>query len=92
MGYRLTPAASDDLEQIWLYTLAQFDVEQAERYIAALVRDFALAATDPPWASDHKRFRRLRSERHVIYYLCETTNQIVIVRILHERMDPGRNL
>lgn len=29
--YRLTPAAEDDLESIWTYSVRQWSVEQADR-------------------------------------------------------------
>jgi toxin ParE1/3/4 len=34
--YRLTPAAERDLESIWSYTVRQWGIDQAGRYIDAL--------------------------------------------------------
>jgi toxin ParE1/3/4 len=45
--YRLTPAAEGDLEAIWTYTLEQWSVEQADRYIDTLTAAFAELAQSP---------------------------------------------
>ena len=39
--YRLSPVAERDLELIWTYTVRQWVVEQADRYL-----DFLVAAFD----------------------------------------------
>lgn len=39
--YRLTPAAERDLETIWVHTLQQWGVEQANRYTDILTAAFA---------------------------------------------------
>jgi len=36
-------------------------------------------------------YRRIRAERHVVYYRREG-DDVVIIRILHERMDAARHL
>lgn len=93
--YRLTPAAERDLEAIWQYTCDQWSVEQAHRYIDKLSAVFAELADAPKTAPacDHIRsgYRRRGIERHVIYFRT-TTYGIVVVRILHDRMDVSHNL
>ncbi|MCY4291479.1 MAG: type II toxin-antitoxin system RelE/ParE family toxin [Roseovarius sp.] len=42
-AYYLTPAARSDLEEIWLYSVAQWSVDQANRYIR---RNFRVAPSD----------------------------------------------
>jgi len=39
-SYLLTPAARNDLEDIWLYTVQQWSAEQADRYIDILEDTF----------------------------------------------------
>jgi toxin ParE1/3/4 len=93
--YRLTPAAEGDLEAIWTYTLQQWSAEQADRYIDTLTAAFAELAQSPKNAPacDQIRpgYRRRSIGRHMIYFRT-TTFGIVVVRILHDRMDAQRHL
>ena len=45
--YRLSPAAERDLELIWSYTVRQWGVEQADRYLDFLVAAFEKLADSP---------------------------------------------
>lgn len=49
--YRLSPAAEHDLENIWLYTCRQWNLQQADRYIDMLNAVFAELASSPMTAS-----------------------------------------
>ncbi|GAB1392260.1 type II toxin-antitoxin system RelE/ParE family toxin [Rhodocyclaceae bacterium] len=93
--YRLTPAAEDDLEAIWTYTVQQWGFEQANRYTDFLTTVFAELAQSPKTAQacDHIRqgYRRWSVERHMIYFRVMNYG-IVVVRILHDRMDAPRHL
>jgi toxin ParE1/3/4 len=93
--YRLTPAAEHDLEAIWTYTVQQWDSKQAIRYTDIITAAFSELAQAPKMAQacDYIRpgYRRLSVERHMIYFRI-TAYGIVIVRILHDRMDPPRYL
>lgn len=88
--YRLTPAAERDLEAIWIYTAQQWSIEQANCYTDMLTSAFAELAQTPKMAPtcDHIRpgYRRQSVERHMIYFRI-TNYGIVVIRILHERMD-----
>ena len=92
---RLTPAALGDLENIWSYTAQQWGEKQAERYLDGLNACFEAIATSPLSAPtcEHIRpgYRRQRVERHTVYYRVEDA-MVVIVRVLHERMDAPRHL
>ncbi len=93
--YRLTPAAESDLEAIWIDTLQRWGAEQADRYIDTLTAAFADLAQSPKRAPtcDQIRpgYRRRHFERHMIYFRI-TTYGIVVVRVLHDRMDAQRHL
>ena len=92
---RFTPAALRDLENIWNYTTQQWGEEQAVRYLDALNTGFEALAVTPLSGStcEHIRvgYRRLRVERHSLYYRIEST-LVIVVRVLHERMDVPRHL
>lgn len=93
--FRLTPAALRDLEGIWHYTVQQWGVAQAERYLDALNASFESLAQAPRSAPacDHIRpgYRRYGAERHAVYYRVEA-DTVIVVRVLHERMDAPRHM
>lgn len=93
--YRLTPAAERDLEAIWTFTVQQWGIGQANRYIDFLAAAFAELAQSPMTAPacDHVRpgYRRWSVERHMIYFRV-TSYGIAVVRVLHDRMDAPRHL
>lgn len=93
--YRLSPEAQRDLEAIWLYTLEEWGLEQANRYTDELTHVFAQLAVSPQLgaACDHIRngYSRSRVGRHVVYYRM-TDYGIAVIRILHDRMLPSRHL
>lgn len=92
---RLSPAALRDLEDIWDYTVQQWGTAQADRYAEALDAAFQAVALSPDSAPtvDHIRpgYRRQRVERHAVYYRMEG-DTVVVMRVLHERMDAPRHL
>ncbi len=83
--YRLTPAALQDIEAIWTYTLQEWGIEQANRYIDRLDAAFAGLANNTITSTpcDHIRpgYRRCNAQRHVIYFRV-TPDGIIVVRIL----------
>ncbi len=93
--YRLTPAAERDLESIWTYTVRQWGVGQANRYIDFLTAVFAELAQSPKTAPscEHIRpsYRRWGVERHIIYFRV-TNYGIAVVRVLHHRRDAPRHM
>lgn len=93
--YRLTPAAVTDLEDIWLYTLQQWSLEQANAYTDALTQGFGELAVRPSKARAcdeiRKGYRRIRIGHHTIYLTVQDYG-IAVVRILHKAMDAPRYL
>lgn len=93
--YRLSPAAVRDLEVIWIYTVRQWGLEQADRYVDYLTTAFAELAQSPKKAPacEHIRpgYRRWGVERHIIYFHL-TDYGFAVIRLLHDRMNAPRNL
>ncbi len=87
--YRLTPEAKSDMEAIWLYTLEEWGLEQANRYTDELTEVFSQLVENPKTATscDHIRngYRLRKFGRHVIYFQL-TDYGIAVVRVLHDRM------
>jgi len=83
------------MEDIWRYTAQQWGVAQAEHYLDALNASFEDLAHAPLSASacDDIRsgYRRLGVERHAVYYRVEA-GTVIVVRVLHQRMDALRHL
>jgi toxin ParE1/3/4 len=91
----LTVAAERDLIDIFLYGVEHFGLAQAERYAAALNDRIESAAENPSFGADYsfvrENVRRLEAVSHAIYYRVTTTG-ILVLRVLHGRMDPARHL
>ena len=91
---RLTPKAVADLDGIADYTRREHGNRQCAAYLDDLQDRFARLRELPVLerACDHVR-RGLCSQkqgRHVIFYLHDGPG-VLIVRVLHERMDPERH-
>ena len=86
----LSPRAKLDLGEIWDYTLSQWGIEQAEKYVRDLWSAMEQAASDPAKSVDigdvRRGYRKVRSGSHVIFFTM-TAAGIDVVRILHKRMD-----
>ena len=93
--YRLSPAAQRDMADIWLYSAQRRGKDRADGYVRALNDVFASAAEDPligPSCEDIRPgYRKRVSGSHVIFYK-QAGATVVIIRVLHQNMDFGRNL
>lgn len=91
----LTLDAERDLINIYLYGLEHFGHAQAERYAETLNGKMAVVAENPSFGTDYsfikKGLRRYECVTHAIYYRT-TASGILVLRILHGRMDPGQLL
>jgi toxin ParE1/3/4 len=92
--YRFSRRAATDLEAIAEYTIERFGVEQAPRYRDELRTCFAQLADNPRLGRRAEQLssglRRYEHRSHVIFYQ-KTGDQILIVRVLHYRMDVTRH-
>ena len=91
----LTLDAERDLIDIYLYGIEHFGHPQAERYAETLNGKMAVAADNPSFGADYSfvrnGLRRYECASHAIYYRT-TASGILVLRILHGRMDPGQHL
>lgn len=94
--YLLNPVARGDLDQIYDYTCDRWDIDQAESYMRELLSTFDRAAADPRIGRACEEIRTgyfsLPTGSHTVYYRITTAGTLEIMRILHQRMDPGRHL
>ena len=88
--YRLAPAAQDDLEDIWRYTVERWSITQADRYADILEDTFERLMFMPEMARERTEFRppvRIApSSEHLIVYLVEGSD-LVILRVLGAGQD-----
>jgi toxin ParE1/3/4 len=93
--YRLAPAAEHDLEGIWLYTLEEWGIEQANRYADELIAAFDQLAKNPQRGKscDHIRegYCCGQTGRHVIFFQI-TEYGIAVIRVLHALMSTPKHL
>jgi len=78
-----------------LFGIEHFGVAEADRYSAALMEKIESAAANPSFGADYdfvrSGLRRYETTSHAIYYT-RTKDSILVLRILHGRMDPGHHL
>jgi len=92
--YRISPAAENDLAEIWRYTARRWSLEQAESYHEQIVAAFeGLAAGTKKGRTVDVRpgYLKYLVGSHLIFFR-ERSGRLEIVRILHSRMDVGRHL
>lgn len=90
-----TPRARRDIDDIWDYSVARWGDEQAERYVRAIQLAIEAIAADPrralPCDDIRPGYRKHRSASHVVFVrLAE--DDLIVVRVLHARMDVDRHL
>ena len=89
--YRISQQAIEDLEHIWLYTFHKWSKEQADTYYKLLIDRIEFIAANFMTGKSvgylRKNYRASVIESHVIFYRKDDTNTVIIVRILHQRMN-----
>ena len=93
--YRLSRRAASDLEAIAEYTIERFGVDQARAYRDSLRTCFEQLSGNPGMGRRAEQLspglRRFEHRSHIVFYT-RSDDEIVVVRILHARMDAPRRL
>ena len=88
--YKLSRAAVSDLADIWNYTYNEWSEEQADNYYQLLLNTCNKLSTHPnygkQYADVHPNLLGYKVQQHIIFYTKEE-NHILVVRVLHSRMD-----
>lgn len=92
---RISNAAGDRLDQIYVYTRDIWGEAQADRYIRGLFARFEeIAERRFPWRPVPAEFGVdgyvCRYQQHRIYWKLLDGGEVGIVTVLHERMHQGR--
>ncbi|MCU0370092.1 MAG: type II toxin-antitoxin system RelE/ParE family toxin [Bacteroidales bacterium] len=90
-GYRFTNEALKDLEEVWSYTNQKWSLEQADRYYNLIIEEIEFIASNPLSGRSidfiKEGYRSAKVKSHIVFYKQQEDNKILIVRILHQRMD-----
>ena len=88
--YALSRRAAMDLEAIAEYTIERFGLEQARQYRDDLASCFVRLAANPELGRRveqlGRNLRRFEHRSHIVFYQAQES-RLLIVRILHYRMD-----
>lgn len=95
--YHFTRKAIEDLNGIWYYTANVWSEEQADLYYNQIIHECNNIITNPRRLtlnyndiSDNLYGRRVN--KHIIFYRVMLNGDILIVRILHSKMDLKRRI
>jgi toxin ParE1/3/4 len=88
--YVIRQQVEQDLEEIWLYSMQQWGVKQADSYVGSLLFRFSWLAENP-YAGKHREDIKMGyycfpEGRHLVFYKLTDTG-IDIIGIPHQRMD-----
>ena len=93
--YQFTDKAERDLEGIIDYTVQEWGAAQANTYLDGLETRAQLLAENPGLGTARETISKgllsFPYESHILYYK-KHTRGIVIVRVLHQQMDPVKHL
>lgn len=89
---RVTNKAVEDLDSIWNYTLKTWSERQADEYYEMLVSFCRKALFFKAFPFRHydevaQDLYGIKAGHHIIFYKRLINDDVLIVRILHERMD-----
>jgi toxin ParE1/3/4 len=94
-GFFLSGKAKADVKEIGRYTQQRWGVEQRNRYLGELDACFQKIGANPTLGNSaeaiREGYRRIRASSHVVFFR-KAGNEVEIVRVLHERMLPGKHL
>ena len=90
LPFVISKKAVSDLEEIWLYTVEKWSIEQADRYYNLVFDEinYICRNINAGKSMEHVRkgYRASKVKSHLIFYRV-LNDTIEVIRILHERMD-----
>ena len=93
--YKTSGKSDRDIIDIYKYTAVNFGFAKADDYLIKLYQQFERLGAQPGIGQavsiSKKSYRRFEYESHMIYFR-KRSKDILIVRVLHERMDAKRHL
>ena len=95
--YHFTNKAVEDLTNIWNYTFETWSERQADIYYNMLIESCQKIVENPrlygvKYDEITEGLRGYRANKHIIFYQILQDDEILIIRILHQRMDLKRRM
>ena len=95
--YNISKQATEDLYRIWEYTVDSWSEEQADKYYSVLEGAFNRIASHPLVIGRKcdvilPGLRVYHVRRHMVFYMLQPDGRVLIVRVLHEKMDDSQHL
>lgn len=94
-AYALRELARADLEAIWVYTVEQWGLKQAERYLKGLFACLDELAANPRIGRERDDvkagYRSFPQGRHVVFYVIASAG-IEVIGIVHQSADVASHL
>ena len=88
--YQLRSLAQSDLESIWLYTLEQWGVDQANTYLEAIIKRFGWLAENPLLGKQRDDIKKgyycFPEGMHLVFYIIKD-GQMEIIGVPLQSMD-----
>jgi toxin ParE1/3/4 len=90
-NYKLSTEATKDIAGIYIYSIRNFGYNQAKKYIKELEGFFIELSEREELSRDASMFahnlKYYNFKSHVIFYLEEKDNSVLIIRVLGKHMD-----
>lgn len=88
--------AVDDLTEIWKYTVGKWSIKQADDYYSNIISSCKKISVNPflygmKYNEIIEGLFGCRIKEHIVFYKIEN-DKILVIRILHGRMDFKNNL
>ena len=94
--YIINVKALDDINKIWIYTAENWSIEQADRYYNLIFDEIEYIVDHFEMARDFgnvwKNYRRSKVKSHLVFFKKTKSNEVEVVRVLHETMDIANQL
>ncbi len=91
MSYSLTVKAEEDIINIFVDGARNFSIKQAENYHTSIYQAFELLDKNPKLATQrfeiNPPIRIYPFKSHLIVYLINESNNLLIVRVCHQKED-----
>lgn len=90
--FTLTNRTVEDLSEIWNYTVDKWSEIQADKYYTINLLNYCRDLAEHPGSGKNYEIVTagllgFNVNRHIIFYRIVSSNEIEVVRILHEMMD-----
>jgi toxin ParE1/3/4 len=90
-----SPAAHADIDDFWEYTVAEWGEAQALRYIGIIreaCNDLVEGKRVGRTVNVRKGYLKIPVGSHILFYRMGAAGAVLVIRILHARMDVERHL